>query len=84
MIIHFKRHQGRPMLDSDFDGTVDGVVAVRGTAKAAQDLLGARIFTTAWSLDLGWGGVVLCGFTSILWILLSKIMRYNPISAFMI
>lgn len=84
MIIHFKRQQGRPMADSDFDGTVDGVVAARGVAKVAQDLLGARIFITSWSLDLGWGGVVLCSITSVLWILLSKIMRYNPFSALMI
>jgi len=72
------------MLDSDFDGTVDGLVAARGEARAAQNLLGARIFTTSWSLDLGWGGVVLCAITSILWIFLSKIMRYNPLSALMI
>ncbi|XP_058116597.1 uncharacterized protein LOC131288208 isoform X2 [Anopheles ziemanni] len=81
MIIHFKRQQGRPLLDSDFDGTIDGVVAIKGTARAASKFLGARIFVTAWSLDLGWGGVVLCAFTSFLWILLSKIMRFNPLSA---
>ncbi|XP_061508760.1 uncharacterized protein LOC11175743 isoform X2 [Anopheles gambiae] len=81
MIIHFKRQQGRPLLDSDFDGTIDGVVAIKGTARAASKFLGARIFVTAWSLELGWGGVVLCVFTSFLWILLSKIMRFNPLSA---
>ncbi|XP_053679846.1 uncharacterized protein LOC128730755 isoform X1 [Anopheles nili] len=81
MIIHFKRQQGRPLLDSDFDGTIDGVVAIKGTARAASKFLGARVFVTAWSLDLGWGGVVLCAFTSFLWILLSKIMRFNPLSA---
>ncbi|XP_058057622.1 uncharacterized protein LOC131208758 [Anopheles bellator] len=81
MIIHFKRQQGRPLLDSDFDGTIDGVVAIKGTARAASKFLGARIFVTAWSLELGWGGVVLCTFTSFLWILLSKIMRFNPLSA---
>ncbi|XP_052895121.1 uncharacterized protein LOC128302350 isoform X1 [Anopheles moucheti] len=81
MIIHFKRQQGRPLLDSDFDGTIDGVVAIKGTARAASKFLGARIFVTAWSLELGWGGVVLCAFTSFLWILLSKIMRFNPLSA---
>ncbi|XP_036343633.1 uncharacterized protein LOC118752891 [Rhagoletis pomonella] len=85
MIIHFKRQQGRPMLDSDYDGTVDGIVArPGGVAIMAKPLLGARIFLTSWSLDLGWGGVVLCGITSVLWILLSKIMRYNPFSALMI
>ncbi|XP_017143991.1 uncharacterized protein LOC108156809 [Drosophila miranda] len=85
MIIHFKRQQGRPMLDSDYDGTVDGIVArPGGVAIMAKPLLGARIFLTSWSLDLGWGGVVLCAITSVLWILLSKIMRYNPFSALMI
>ncbi|XP_067638149.1 serine-rich adhesin for platelets-like isoform X2 [Eurosta solidaginis] len=85
MIIHFKRQQGRPMLDSDYDGTVDGIVArPGGVAIMAKPLLGARIFLTSWSLDFGWGGVVLCGITSVLWILLSKIMRYNPFSALMI
>ncbi|KAM7360355.1 uncharacterized protein ACRADG_004976 isoform 2-T5 [Cochliomyia hominivorax] len=85
MIIHFKRQQGRPMLDSDYDGTVDGIVArPGGPAIMAKPLLGARIFLTSWSLDLGWGGVVLCAITSVLWILLSKIMRYNPFSTLMI
>ncbi|XP_001999436.3 uncharacterized protein LOC6573353 [Drosophila mojavensis] len=85
MIIHFKRQQGRPMLDSDYDGTVDGIVArPGGVAIVAKPLLGARVFLTSWSLDLGWGGVVLCAITSVLWILLSKIMRYNPFSALMI
>ncbi|CAD6991341.1 unnamed protein product [Ceratitis capitata] len=57
MIIHFKRQQGRPMLDSDYDGTVDGIVArPGGVAIMAKPLLGARIFLTSWSLDLGWGG----------------------------
>ncbi|KAL7723200.1 hypothetical protein ACLKA6_001670 [Drosophila palustris] len=85
MIIHFKRQQGRPMLDSDYDGTVDGIVArPGGVAILAKPLLGARVFLTSWSLDLGWGGVVLCAITSVLWILLSKIMRYNPFSALMI
>lgn len=50
MIIHFKRQQGRPMLDSDYDGTIDGVITERGAARAAQHFLGARVFTTAWSL----------------------------------
>ncbi|KAH8310619.1 hypothetical protein KR093_006551 [Drosophila rubida] len=66
MIIHFKRQQGRPMLDSDYDGTVDGIVArPGGVAIVAKPLLGARVFLTSWSLDLGWGGVVLCAITSL-------------------
>lgn len=82
MIVHFKRQ--RPLTDADFDGTVEGFVSKKGEARAAQHLLIARIFTTSWSLDLGWGGVVLCGITYILWIMLSKIMRYNPLSALLI
>lgn len=79
MIIHFKRQQGKPTLDENNDGTVDGVVG--GTKSEVLGLMGARIFSTAWSLDLGWGGVAICATTSFLWILLSKIMIYNPITA---
>ncbi|KAG7178175.1 hypothetical protein Hamer_G003964 [Homarus americanus] len=35
---------------------------------------------TGWSLDLGWGGVVTCLVAALLWLLLARIMRYNPIS----
>jgi hypothetical protein len=80
MIIHFKRQKGKPLLDSDYDGTVDGLIAARGTARIAQILLGARIFNTSWSLDLGWAGVALCALTSFLWIFLSKLMRFTPLS----
>ncbi|KAK3881697.1 hypothetical protein Pcinc_013853 [Petrolisthes cinctipes] len=38
------------------------------------------IFETGWSLDLGWGGVVTCVAAALLWLLLARIMRYNPIS----
>lgn len=40
----------------------------------------ARVFQTGWSLDLGWGGVVTCLAAALLWLLLARIMRYNPIS----
>nr|XP_019526757.1 uncharacterized protein LOC109398800 isoform X2 [Aedes albopictus]XP_029718786.1 uncharacterized protein LOC115261372 isoform X2 [Aedes albopictus] len=81
MIIHFKRQQGRPLTDIDYGVSIDGVVAVKPDYMYAQPLLNARVIVTAWSLNLGWGGVVLCAFTSFLWILLSKIMRFNPLSA---
>ncbi|XP_022120240.2 uncharacterized protein LOC110996734 [Pieris rapae] len=79
MIIHFKRVQrvstrGSPHVDD----TADGLIGPRGPA---LPLLSAREFTTSWSLELGWGGVVLATTTSLLWILLSKIMRYNPLSS---
>lgn len=84
MIIHFKRHHRRPVQGSDFDGTFDGIISPPGAGRAAQHLLNARLFSTSWSLDLGWGGVVFCGITYVLWIMLSKIMRYNPLSALLI
>lgn len=84
MIVHFKRHQNRPLTDADFDGAIEGFVAKKGDARAAQHLMNARLFITSWSLDLGWGGVVLCGITYVLWIMLSKIMRYNPMTALLI
>ncbi|XP_044732283.1 uncharacterized protein LOC123295122 isoform X2 [Chrysoperla carnea] len=93
-IIHFKRKKGGTQIGTinptgaHADGTVDGVVTalatIRGGSPAAEALrylLSAREFSTAWSLDLGWGGVMLTVMTSVLWILLSKIMRFNPISS---
>lgn len=78
--------QGRQKLNTDTEGSIDGVVSLqsqRGLSGLGvpRDLLTARVFTTSWSLDLGWGGVMLCVMTSVLWILLSKIMRFNPISS---
>ncbi|XP_057657612.1 uncharacterized protein LOC130894693 isoform X2 [Diorhabda carinulata] len=78
-IIHFKRLHNRPHMEES-EGTVDGVISPTGV-RGVKDLLPARVFTTSWSLDLGWGGVMLCVMTSVLWILLSKIMRFNPISS---
>lgn len=83
MIIHFKRHPNRSLTEADFEfGMLEGLIARRGDARiVAQHLIGARLFITSWSLNLGWAGVILCGITYILWIMLSKIMRYNPILA---
>ncbi|XP_018333418.1 uncharacterized protein LOC108742628 isoform X2 [Agrilus planipennis] len=80
MIIHLKRLHTKPSRDLDLVGGVDGVVSLPGI-HYPREILTARIFTTSWSLDLGWGGVTLCVMTSVLWILLSKIMRFNPISS---
>ncbi|XP_048482862.1 uncharacterized protein LOC105385026 isoform X2 [Plutella xylostella] len=82
MIIHFKRIQRVSTRGSPTgDDTGDGVIGPRAPAMA---LLSAREFSTSWSLDLGWGGVALATMTSLLWILLSKIMRYNPISSMLL
>jgi hypothetical protein len=82
MIIHFKRIQRVSTRGSTHgDDTGDGVV---GAQTPALPLLASREFSTAWSLELGWGGVALATTTSLLWILLSKIMRYNPISTMLL
>ncbi|CAG9786030.1 unnamed protein product [Diatraea saccharalis] len=81
MIIHFKRVQRVSARGGHVDDTGDGVV---GPQAAALPLLSARQFSTSWSLELGWGGVALATTTSLLWILLSKIMRYNPISTMLL
>ncbi|RVE51621.1 hypothetical protein evm_003753 [Chilo suppressalis] len=81
MIIHFKRIQRVSTRGTHSDDTSDGVV---GPQIPALPLLTAREFSTSWSLELGWGGVALATTTSLLWILLSKIMRYNPISTMLL
>lgn len=81
MIIYVKRNQVRPIIDMDFEGTIEGLVAARSASHIVQPLLAGRVFSTAWSIDLGWAGVVLCTMTSAFWIMLSKIMRYNPLSS---
>lgn len=81
MIIYVKRNQVRPIIDSEFEGTIEGLVAAKGFTRIVHPLLVARVFTTSWSIDLGWGGVAMCSVTSALWIVLSKIMRYNPFAS---
>ncbi|XP_011254744.1 uncharacterized protein LOC105250386 isoform X1 [Camponotus floridanus] len=74
-IIHFKRDHGtKSVMDG---GPEDGVIGM----PVPRSVLKARKFTTAWSMDLGWGGVTLCALASVAWILLSKIMRFSPIAA---
>ncbi|XP_012539604.1 uncharacterized protein LOC105838523 isoform X2 [Monomorium pharaonis] len=76
-IIHFKRAQDRGGTKPIADRPEDGVI---GTP-VLRSVLRARRVTTAWSMDLGWGGVTLCALASVAWILLSKIMRFSPIAA---
>lgn len=75
-IIHFKRTQDRGT-KSMTDGPEDGVIGM----PILRNILKTRTITTAWSMDLGWGGVTLCALASVAWILLSKIMRFSPIAA---
>jgi hypothetical protein len=92
-IIHFKRQQTKQRpektvadcfltgggLSTLIDGVSPSGSAVMANVQVDADIFAARMFTTSWSLDLGWGGVTLCVLASILWILLSKIMRYSPL-----
>ncbi|KYN10036.1 hypothetical protein ALC57_17831 [Trachymyrmex cornetzi] len=71
-IIHFKRVQDRGTKSIE-----DGVIGM----PVLRSILKARRVSTAWSMDLGWGGVTLCALASVAWILLSKIMRFSPIAA---
>ena len=76
MILYNKRSQersnGRIILDGPEDGVVGGPID--------RAILKARRFAFSWSIDFGWGGVTLSALASIAWILLSKIMRFSPIS----
>ncbi|KAK4309408.1 hypothetical protein Pmani_018984 [Petrolisthes manimaculis] len=65
-IMHFKRKTKKDC------GVLDKQVRAEYTS--------TLIFETGWSLDLGWGGVVTCVAAALLWLLLARIMRYNPIS----
>jgi Na+-translocating ferredoxin:NAD+ oxidoreductase RnfD subunit len=67
VIMHFKR-QGKK-----------GCGLPEVVRHTAPEYYSARIFSNGWSLELGWVGVVVCVLTSGLWLLLSKIMRYNPL-----
>ncbi|XP_021937034.1 uncharacterized protein LOC110838286 [Zootermopsis nevadensis] len=93
-IIHFKRQQVKDkpektaadcfltgsVLSALTDGMSPSSSAVLAQVQVDADIFMARVFTTSWSLDLGWGGVTLCVLSSLLWIILSKIMRYSPLS----
>ncbi|XP_076233950.1 uncharacterized protein LOC143178903 [Calliopsis andreniformis] len=74
-IIHFKRAQdrGARILNEPEDGVIGG--------PAPRNVLKARRFTSSWSMVFGWGGVIICTFASLAWIVLSKIMRFCPIAA---
>lgn len=75
-IIHCKRQDratGRLLV---LDGPEDGVIG--GTVD--RSVLKARRFTASWSMDIGWGGVTLSTIAAVAWMLLSKIMRFSPIS----
>ncbi|KAL7639258.1 UNVERIFIED_CONTAM: hypothetical protein RMT77_009747 [Armadillidium vulgare] len=65
-IMHFKRKTKRDC------GILDSQVT--------EEYTKAMVLENGWSLELGWGGVITCLGASLLWLLLAKIMRYNPIS----
>ena len=75
-IMYSKRNQERN--SRIFDGPEDGVLG--GTVE--QSVLKARRISASWSMDFGWCGVTISTLASVAWILLSKIMRFSPITAF--
>jgi hypothetical protein len=85
-IIHFKRsrlaeYRSSPIVSS---GTGLGEGLIPGSETSGNtiwyEFYSARIFSTGWSLELGWAAAGACILASALWILLAKVMRYNPIS----
>ncbi|XP_013791323.1 uncharacterized protein LOC106475171 [Limulus polyphemus] len=42
--------------------------------------LRTREFTMGWSASLGWGGIVLCIISSIFWLLLARVLRYQAVT----
>ena len=72
----FKRQNGGGT-GTDYDGAL-----AKELSHIQPALFLARTVHASWSLDLGWCGVILCTITSMLWLFLSKILRYTP-SAFL-
>uniref|UniRef100_A0A6P7GXT1 Uncharacterized protein LOC114344232 isoform X3 n=1 Tax=Diabrotica virgifera virgifera TaxID=50390 RepID=A0A6P7GXT1_DIAVI len=72
-------HLNRPGSRSHMEYGVVSISEDKGDLMLIEDLLPARVFTYAWSLDLGWAGVMLCAMGSVFWILLSKRLKVNPI-----
>lgn len=46
----------------------------------SEDFRKARNVSLGWSLQLAWAGVGVCVLASVMWMSVSKMMRYNPIS----
>lgn len=65
-IMHFKRKTSKDC------GLVDPMVP--------EKYQHAQITSMGWSLAIGWVSICFCLFTAFLWYLLSKIMRYGPIT----
>jgi len=73
-IVHFK-HKNRDECDP-----LDVWTRLIPELVDNNDFRSARIISHGWSLQLAWAGTIVCVLASIMWILLSKMMRYNPIS----
>ena len=67
-IMHFKQNTRR---DNKITLVDDNI---------SPEYLQTRKFSYGWSMDLGWSGSFLMLIASILWLFLSKLMRYTPLS----
>ena len=74
MIIHFKRQKGKPLMDSDYDGTVDGLIAEsRGSLKTALPFQDPKIFLKIFFRRLSKDGTEFIGSTNLQHILFARL-----------
>ncbi|CAI6373191.1 unnamed protein product [Macrosiphum euphorbiae] len=81
-IMHNKHHSRKTHSQNNCNQSlalIDGMINAGGnmcqTMQFWEQLLTSRIYSLGWSVNMGWIAVILCILTSILWIILSKIMR---------
>ncbi|KAA0200937.1 hypothetical protein HAZT_HAZT005242 [Hyalella azteca] len=74
-IMHFKRRTKKDCANVDSQGLNSHFISL-----VSAFLNAARVFSYGWSLSMGWAGAVVCLGAALLWLLLARIMRYNPIS----
>ena len=74
-IVHVK-HRNR----ADVYEPLDVWIKLIPDLDRSEDFRTARKVSLGWSLQLAWAGVGVCAIASMMWMSLSKMMRYNPIS----
>lgn len=83
--MHNKRHSRKTLSRNNCNRSlalIDGMINISEnmckTIHFWEQLLTARIYSLGWSVNMGWIAVILCILTSVLWIVLSKLMRQSP------
>jgi len=75
-IVHMKHRHRR---DTD---PLDIWTRLTPDLKRASEFKSARVIEDGWSLPLAWGGSFVCILASVMWIFLSKLMRYTPMTTY--